>query len=128
MTAIGRTLLHACAALGIAALAASGPAAAQKSGGILKLYHRDSPSSLSIHEEATFSVVVPAMGIFNNLVMFDPAVEQNSLDDIVPDLAESWSWDAAGTALTFKLHQGIKWHDGKPFTAADVKCTWNLLQ
>ena len=129
MTAIGRTLLRACVALGLVALAvAPGPAAAQKSGGILKIYHRDSPSSLSIHEEATFSVVVPAMGIFNNLVMFDPTVKQNSLDDIVPDLAESWSWDAAGTALTFKLHQGVKWHDGKPFTAADVKCTWDLLQ
>jgi peptide/nickel transport system substrate-binding protein len=104
------------------------PAAAQKYGGVLRVYHRDSPSSLSIHEEATFSVVVPAMGIFNNLVVFDPHIKQNSLDDIVPDLAESWSWDAAGTALTFKLRQGVKWHDGKPFTAADVKCTWDLLQ
>ena len=128
MTAIGRTLLRACAALAMVASAAAGPAAAQKSGGILKIYHRDSPSSLSIHEEGTFSVVVPAMGIFNNLVVFDPKIKQNSLDDIVPDLAESWSWDAAGTALTFKLRQGVKWHDGKPFTAADVKCTWDLLQ
>src|ERR1700759_1398746 len=94
------------------------PAMAQKSGGILRIYHRDSPSSLSIHEEATFSVVVPAMGIFNNLVMFDPKVKQNSLDHIVPDLADSWSWDTPGTALTFKLRQGVKWHDGEPFTAA----------
>ena len=29
--------------------------------------------------------------------------------------------------LTFPLRQGVKWHDGKPFTAADVKCTWDLL-
>jgi len=35
--------------------------------------------------------------------------------------------DEAGTALTFHLHQGIKWHDGKPFTAADVKRTWDAL-
>ncbi len=112
----------------LAMLALGGTAAAQKSGGTLRIYHRDSPSSLSIHEEGTFSVVVPAMGIFNNLVMFDPKQKQNSLDDIVPDLAESWSWDAAGTALTFKLRSGVKWHDGKPFTAEDVKCTWDLLQ
>src|SRR5438874_5329503 len=32
-----------------------------------------------------------------------------------------------GTELTFPLRQGVKWHDGKPFTAADVKCTWDLL-
>ena len=29
--------------------------------------------------------------------------------------------------LTFKLRPGVKWHDGKPFTATDVKCTWDLL-
>jgi ABC-type transport system substrate-binding protein len=28
---------------------------------------------------------------------------------------------------TFPLHRGVKWHDGKPFTAKDVKCTWDLL-
>ena len=101
----------------LAMLALGGTATAQKSGGILRFYHRDSPSSLSIHEEGTFSVVVPAMGIFNNLVVFDPKQKQNSLDDIIPDLAESWSWDEARTALTFKLRSGVKWHDSKPFTA-----------
>jgi len=47
---------------------------------------------------------------------------------IVPDLASDWSWDEDRTALTFRLRQGVKWHDGKPFTAKDVKCTWDLLQ
>src|SRR5438067_11156520 len=70
----------------------------------------------------------PVMGVFNNLVMYDQHVKQNSMQSIVPDLAESWSWDEDGKALTFKLHQGVKWHDGKPFTAQDVKCTWDLLQ
>ena len=39
----------------------------------------------------------------------------------------SWSWNEDGTELTFPLRQGVKWHDGKPFTATDVKCTWDLL-
>jgi peptide/nickel transport system substrate-binding protein len=67
------------------------------------------------------------MGVFNNLVMFDQHVKQNSLESIVPDLATGWSWNEEGTALTFPLRQGVKWHDGKPFTAQDVKCTWDLV-
>ena len=100
---------------------------AQKRGGILKMYHVDSPPSASIHEEATFSTVTPFMGVFNNLVMYKQDVAQNRLDTIVPDLATTWSWSADGTKLTFKLREGVKWHDGKPFTARDVKCTFDLL-
>ncbi len=46
----------------------------------------------------------------------------------MPELATEWRWSEDGTELTFPLHQGVKWHDGKPFTAADVKCTLDLLQ
>jgi peptide/nickel transport system substrate-binding protein len=122
---IGRR--HFWAAASLAALAASFPAQAQKSGGILKVQHWDSPASMSIHEEATYSVVVPMMGVMGNLVVYDQHVAQNSLDHIVPDLAESWAWGEDGKDLTFKLRKGVKWHDGKPFTAADVKCTFDLL-
>ncbi len=41
-----------------------------KHGGILRIYHRETPPSLSIHEEATFSVNTPAMGLYNNLVVY----------------------------------------------------------
>jgi peptide/nickel transport system substrate-binding protein len=102
-------------------------ALAQKSGGILKMYHRDNPPTLSIHETATNSTVIPMMPVFNNLVVYDQKVAQNSPQSIVPDLATSWSWSADGKALTFKLQQGVKWHDGKPFTAKDVVCTFDLL-
>jgi peptide/nickel transport system substrate-binding protein len=110
-------------ALGIAAA----PALAQKPGGVLKMQHWDSPASMSIHEEATYSVVVPMMGVFNNLVVYDQHVAQNSQADIVPDLAESWAWSEDGKDLTFKLRHGVKWHDGVAFTASDVKCTFDLL-
>jgi ABC-type transport system substrate-binding protein len=101
------------------------PVAAQKQGGILRMDLRDSPPSFSILEESDF--VQAMMSIFNNLVLFDQHLAQNSLQSIVPDLATGWSWSEDGTELTFPLRQGIKWHDGKPFTAADVKCTWDLL-
>ena len=109
-------------------LTVAGPAWAQKPGGILKMQHWDSPASMSIHEEATYSVVVPMMGVMNNLVMYKQDVPQNSQQSIVPDLAESWSWNDDNTRLSFKLRAGVKWHDGKPFTANDVKCTWDLLR
>src|SRR5467141_2487516 len=111
----------------LVAISAVGPALAQKQGGILKMYTPDSPASMSILEEATVFAQGPMMGVFNNLVMFDQHVKQNSLASVVPDLATGWSWNEEGTALTFPLRQGVKWHDGKPFTANDVKCTWDLL-
>ena len=103
------------------------PAYAQKQGGTLKISHRDNPPSASIHEEATISVNQPFMAVFNNLVLFDPNEKVNSPDHIVPDLAESWSWNDDKTKLTFKLRDGVKWHDGKPFSSADVKCTWDAV-
>jgi peptide/nickel transport system substrate-binding protein len=45
----------------------------------------------------------------------------------MPDLATGWSWNEDGTELRLPLRDGIKWHDGKPFSAEDVKCTWDLL-
>jgi peptide/nickel transport system substrate-binding protein len=122
-----RHLRWIAAALLPLALSAGIPAMAQKSGGVLQLQHFDSPASMSILEEATRASEQPAMGVFNNLVLYDQHVAQNSLSSIVPDLATKWEWSEDGKDLTFPLRQGVKWHDGKPFTAADVKCTWDLL-
>src|SRR5947199_7948724 len=111
----------------LTAIAVAAPARAQKSGGILRLSHFDSPASMSILEESTRAAEQPMMHVFNNLVMYKQDVAQASLQSVIPDLATSWSWNEEGTELTFPLRQGVKWHDGKPFTAADVKCTWDLL-
>src|ERR1700726_440216 len=111
----------------LAALTAADAAFAQKTGGILKISHFDSPASMSLLEESTVAALRPVMGVFNNLVMYKQDVPQTSMQSVVPDLAASWSWNEEGTELTFPLRQGVKWHDGKPFTGRDVKCTWDLL-
>jgi len=121
-----RLPLVAASAL-LAGMASAAPTAAQKPGGTLRIYHWDSPPSMSIHEEVTISTNVPMMGVFNNLVLYDQHVTRSSLQSIVPELAESWSWGEDGKTLTFKLRSGVKWHDGKPFIAADVRCTWDML-
>src|SRR5262249_13089399 len=95
------------AAVGLAAClvgaGSSGPAMAQKSGGTLKFFHRDSPASMSIHEEATISTVAPVSAVFNNLIRFNQHEKQNRPEFIEPELAESWAWNLDFTRLTFKL-------------------------
>ncbi len=120
---LGRLVLAGWLVIG----ALTGAANAQKQGGVLRVTHRDNPPSASIHEEATISTDMPFMAVFNNLVVFDPESRQNRPDRIVPDLATSWTWSDDDRTLTFKLREGVTWHDGKPFTSADVKCTWDTV-
>ena len=109
---------------GLMAMAA-GTAAAQKQGGTLRIYNTTQPPSASIQEESTIATNMPFMAVFSNLVRFDPMKPLNSFDTIIPELATSWAWDATGTKLTFKLRSGVTFHDGKPFTANDVRCTYH---
>src|ERR1700740_2856136 len=113
--------LRILAAVGVllTAMAAADAALAQKPGGILKIGQFDSPASMSILEESSNTAEGPMMGVFNNLVVYDQHISQNSLDSIRPDLATDWSWDEDRTRLTFHLRHDVKWHDGQPFTARE---------
>lgn len=106
----------------------AGAEPAPKRGGILRPYHPDSPASMSLLEETTISVVAPMMSVFGNLVVYDPHVPQNSMASVIPELATDWSWSDGGKQLDFNLRRGVTWHDGKPFTSADVVHTWDLIQ
>jgi peptide/nickel transport system substrate-binding protein len=66
----------------------------------------------------TFGQSVIFSLIFDNLVRVGP--DEHT---IVPDLADSWTVNPSDTVFTFHLHHGVKWQDGKPFTAADVAFT-----
>ncbi len=123
------TRLAAATAVAVGLLAGGAAMAAEpQHGGILKIYQRDNPPSASIHEEATYTVNVPFMAVYNNLIIFDQHDRQNTVENIQPELATSWKWSSDFRTLTFVLRDGVKWHDGKPFTAADVKCTFDKLQ
>ena len=69
----------------------------------------------------------PFMPVFNNLVVFNQQEKVVRPEAIVPDLATEWSWSPDHLVLTMKLRQGVTWHDGKPFTSADVQCTWDMI-
>ena len=90
----------------LAAMLGAVPAKGEKQGGVLKSYSIDSPASMSIHEEVTVFALRPVMGVFNNLVIYDQHVKQNSMQSIVPELAKSWAWDEDGTRLMMVFIQG----------------------
>src|SRR5438045_3869935 len=121
---IGR-MLSSCAAAGalLLALSSGNIALAQKSGGILKIQHWDSPASMSIHEEATYSTVLPIMGVMNNLVLYKQDVPQNSLQTVAPAQMRQ---HPIGTGpfkfVEFKPNEHIKvarnpdyWKPGRPY-------------
>ena len=86
------------------ALVAGPPVVAQKSGGILRVPARDSAASLSIHEESTIATLGPMMAVFNNLVIFDQHVVQNSPQSIIPALATSWTSCPSNSLSAPRLH------------------------
>ena len=59
--------------------------------------------------------------IFNGLVELDGDFKP------IPDLARSWAITDGGRTYTFKLAPGVRWHDGKPFSSADVKFTFEAV-
>src|SRR5215472_14693385 len=118
-------------ALGALALSAVGPALAQtpKPGGHLNVMLReDLPQGFAVHEASTVSTSFPSMPCFNNLVVFDQLKRQESLDTLVGELAEKWSWQDNYRNLVFFLRKDVKWHDGKPFTSKDVKFTFDMVR
>jgi len=109
-------------------LAATAPLHAQKYGGVLRATIRSNPPNLSAHEVASTDTLAAVSPVYNGLITFDIHQPNESMETIVPELAESWAWSADHKALTFKLRSGVKWHDGKPFTAADVKHTFDTVR
>ncbi|HET7341859.1 MAG TPA: ABC transporter substrate-binding protein [Methylomirabilota bacterium] len=111
-------------------LAAGGPAAGQapRRGGILNAMLVETPPGFSIHESATVTGVWPVMPCYSNLVLFDPLKPYESADTVIPELAERWSWQDNYRNLVFFLRHGVKWHDGQPFTAKDVKYTFDVVR
>jgi peptide/nickel transport system substrate-binding protein len=118
-------------ALGLVLLAAAVvPAVGQtpKRGGILNAMLIENPPGFSIHEAATIAGVWPVAPCYSNLVIFDPLKQIESADTVIPELAEKWSWQDNYRNLVFFLRKNVKWHDGQPFTARDVKYTYDVVR
>ena len=115
----------------IATLAAAGwPAVGQtpKRGGILNAMLMEDPPGFSIHESSTISGVWPVAPCYSNLVIFDPLKPVESVETVIAELAERWSWQDSYRNLVLFLRRNVKWHDGRSFTAADVKYTFDAVR
>src|SRR6266540_5071530 len=65
-----------------------------------------------------YAAVAPAYNCLIRTSPYDPMAL-----DIIPELAETWEISDGGQTITFHLHHGVKWHDGTPFSSADVQYT-----
>jgi peptide/nickel transport system substrate-binding protein len=65
-----------------------------------------------------YAAVAPAYNCLIRTSPYDPKGQE-----IIPELAHSWEVSDGGKTVTFHLHKGVKWHDGTPFSSADVKYT-----
>jgi peptide/nickel transport system substrate-binding protein len=100
-----------------------------KPGGVLVIMQReDLATGFSIHETATIATIWPAQPCFSNLVMFDPMKPIERVETVIGELAERWSWQDGYRNLVFFLRKDVRWHDGRPFSARDVKYTFDLVR
>jgi peptide/nickel transport system substrate-binding protein len=111
------------------AVAQSSASREGKPGGVLRFSHReDLPQGFAIHETATNSGTWPSMPCYSNLVIFDQSKQLERTENIVPELAERWSWQDGYRNLVFFLRRDVRWHDGQPFTSKDVKFTFDMVR
>jgi len=112
--------------VGSLVVAVPGPAPAAetpRSGGILLAVIGADPPSLDPHQESTFANIQLVAPLYSLLLQVDP----HDYPKIVGDLATEWKIAPDGLTYTFKIRQGVRFHDGSPLTAADVKATYDKI-
>lgn len=108
------------AGLWLAACAPSGAPSAPRTGGQAVVYF--------LHPDTLNPAISPVSTTIYNTPFFYNGLTRPADDyQPLPDLAESWTISPDGLVYTFKLRQGVKFHDGQAFTAEDVKFTWELI-
>jgi peptide/nickel transport system substrate-binding protein len=105
------------------AAAASKPAETPRRGGDLVYVVSAEPPSYDGHKETTFAVIHPVSPHYSTLLKFDP----DNYPKAVGDLAESWTISPDNLTYTFKLRDGVKFHDGSPLTSRDVKVSYERI-
>ena len=85
-----------------------------KAGGVVNAVIQPEPPGLMMGIVQNGPTQMVSGNIYEGLLRYSPKLEP------LPGLAESWSVSEDGKVYSFKLRKGVTWHDGKPFTSADV--------
>lgn len=104
-----------------AATTTSLSAAPARSGGTLVVRMFADPGTLNGGITTASATHTVADNIFNGLIQLDAQFR------VTPDLAERWSISPDARSYTFALARNVRWHDGRPFTSADVKFTYEQI-
>ncbi|MDP2953096.1 MAG: ABC transporter substrate-binding protein [Chloroflexota bacterium] len=92
-------------------------------GGILNVQAKADLNNYDLHQTVYAADLHPLEPMFNLLIKTDP----KDISQVIPDLAEKWEVSPDGKVYTFQLRQGVKWHDGQPFSSADVKASFDRI-
>src|SRR5437764_1739863 len=95
-----------------------------KRGGTLRYGITMRPPHFDVHQSGTINNLGSQGCMFDNLIRRDP---RDSGKTIIPDLAHSWEIAKDGKTYTVHLRQGVQFHDGTDFTAADIKATFDRI-
>ncbi len=92
-------------------------------GGVLLAVIGADPPSLDPHQESTFANIELVAPLYSTLLELDPY----SYPKVIGDLATEWKISPDGLTYAFKIHPGVKFHDGSPLTSADVKASYDKI-
>src|SRR5262249_14086866 len=120
------TLVGLCVLIGslvsVVSAVAQAPETPRRGGVLLAAIAADAPS-LDPHQEQTFATMQMVAPLYSTLIQIDP----QSYPKIIGDPASEWKISPDGLTYTFKIRPGIRFHDGSPLTAADVKATYDKI-
>ncbi len=116
-------LLVLIASVVVASRAAVLAADTPRRGGVLLAVIGADPPSLDPHQESTFANIELVAPLYSTLLQLDPY----NYPKIIGDVATEWKIAPDGLTYTFKLRQGVRFHDGATLTAADVKATYDKI-
>jgi len=116
MRILAKALIGLVLALGMANVPAAAQDAPRRGGTLRVLVHPEPPHVVTALGQASGTVTIGGK-MFEGLLTYDFALTPK------PGLAERWEMSADGLTYTFHLRRNAKWHDGKPFTSADVVFT-----
>ncbi len=120
-----RLLAMVTAAALLLSLGACGKSAASNVSQAQEAESAAAEESCLIYGSHDYTRINPAMDEHGeiNALLFDGLTDHDGDNQVIPRLAKSWDHDEATNTYTFHLEEGVKWHDGEPFTAEDVKFT-----